>query len=247
MTYDGINPPTNQFLLTASGPITSFGIDMNNELYVVSSDGKIYRFTPTAAIVAPSNLRFSSISPNSVSLNWNDNSNNETGFKIERKEGSGDFVLLESVNSDVTIYTDNSVSENVTYSYRVYAYNSTASSSYSNTASAITVIDNELNSIPGKFQLNQNYPNPFNPSTKITYAITSAINPLLGGARGGSIYVQLKVYDALGKEVTTLVNEEKPAGFYEVIWNSLNSPAGVYFYRLIASNFTKTKSMLLLK
>ena len=247
LTYDGINPATNQLLLTASRSITSFGVDINNELYVVTYDGIIYRFTPTASIVAPSNLRLIVNSPNSITLNWNDNSTNEDGFRIERKEGSGDFILIGSADANANSYIDNTVTENVTYSYRIFAYNSTASSGYSNTTSTVTAIYDELNAIPEIFQLNQNYPNPFNPSTKISYAITSANNSLLGGASGGSINVELKVYDLLGNEVATLVNEEKPAGFYEVNWNSTNSPSGVYFYRLVASNFIKTKIMLLLK
>jgi len=239
LTYDEINPPTNQLLLTASRSISSFGVDINNELYVVAYTGIIYRFTPTASIVAPTNLRITINSPNSVTLNWNDNSNNESGFKIERKGSSGDFVLLESVDENITTYTDNSVIDTQMYSYRVYAYNSTASSGFSNTTSVITAVPVELNAIPEKFQLIQNYPNPFNPSTKITYAISSAYNPLLGGDEslsafggGGSLNVQLKVYDVLGNEVATLVNEEKPAGFYEVTWDSANSPSGVYFYKI---------------
>ena len=262
LTYDGINPPTNQLLLTASRSITSFGVDINNELYVVTYDGIIYRFTPTASIVAPTNLRFTVNSPNSITLNWNDNSDNETGFKIERKVGSGDFVLLESVGANITTYTDNSVIDTQMYSYRVYAYNTTDSSGYSNTTSVVTAIPVELNAIPEKFQLIQNYPNPFNPSTKITFAIPSANNPLLGGARGGSINVQLKVYDVLGNEIATLVNEEKPAGFYEVTWDSANSPSGVYFYKMqvyLGNNgaddpslssglvYAETKKMILLR
>src|SRR4030066_387896 len=101
LTYDGINPPTNQLLLTASRSITSFGVDINNELYIVAYDGIIYRFTPTASIVAPTNLRITINSPNSVTLNWNDNSNNESGFKIERKGSSANFILLNTVDANV--------------------------------------------------------------------------------------------------------------------------------------------------
>src|SRR3990172_6015935 len=267
LTYDGINPPTNQLLLTASRSITSFGIDINNELYVVGYTGIIYRFTPTASIVAPTNLRITINSPNSVTLNWNDNSNNESGFKIERKGSSGDFVLLESVCENITTYTDNSVIDTRMYSYRVYAYNSTASSGFSNTTSVITAVPVELNAIPEKFQLIQNYPNPFNPRTKITYAIQTppsppyADSPLAKG-RNEVGFVSLKVYDVLGNEVTTLVNEEKPAGFYEVTWDSANSPSGVYFYKMqvYAANsgvkdpssssamiYAETKKMILLR
>ena len=85
------------------------------------------------------------------------------------------------------------------------------------------------------FFLSQNYPNPFNPVTTITYQI-----PQTG-------FVTLKVYDILGREVATLVNEEKPAGSYEVkfIGNGLTS--GIYFYQLKAGDYSETKKMILLK
>ncbi len=99
------------------------------------------------------------------------------------------------------------------------------------------------------FSLSQNYPNPFNPSTKIKYHIPLGDSPLLGGARGG--FVTLKIYDVLGNEVATLVNEYKPAGSYEVEFNpasGIRYPAsGIYFYRLIAGSFTQTRKMILEK
>lgn len=144
LTYDGVNSPANQFLLTCNSSISSFGVDMNNELYVVGYNGIIYRFTPTAAIVAPSNLRYTYNSPTSITLNWNDNSNNEAGFNIERKLGAGNFSLIDSVGENVTTYTDNSISDSGLYYYRVYAFNSNTFSGYSNTVGAITIIPVEL-------------------------------------------------------------------------------------------------------
>jgi hypothetical protein len=89
--------------------------------------------------------------------------------------------------------------------------------------------------LPTEFLLSQNYPNPFNPSTKIKYSIPQSSNILI------------KVIDILGNEVATLVNEEKPAGTYEINWNAANLPSGVYFYQLKAGDFIQTKKMLLLK
>ncbi len=85
------------------------------------------------------------------------------------------------------------------------------------------------------FLLMQNYPNPFNPSTTINYQIP-ALN-----------FVTLKVYDVLGNEVVTLVNEEKPAGEYEVEFNASSLSSGIYFYRLQAGSFVETKKMVLLR
>ena len=89
--------------------------------------------------------------------------------------------------------------------------------------------------IINNYSLRQNYPNPFNPATTITYQIPERS------------FVTLKVYDILGNEVATLVNEEKPAGSYEVEWNALSLPSGIYFYQLRANNFIESKKMILLK
>ncbi|MGD0038243.1 MAG: T9SS type A sorting domain-containing protein [Bacteroidota bacterium] len=89
---------------------------------------------------------------------------------------------------------------------------------------------------PGEFALMQNYPNPFNPSTEITYTLKS------GGI------VSLSVYDLLGREVAVLVNNEKKiAGEYEVSFNAVNFPSGVYFYKLQTESYTATKRMVLIK
>jgi len=90
------------------------------------------------------------------------------------------------------------------------------------------------NGIDG-FLLEQNYPNPFNPRTSIQYAINSRQ------------FVSLKVYDVLGSEIATLVNEEKPAGEYEVEFDGTELPSGVYFYKLQSGMFSETKKMIFLK
>ena len=87
----------------------------------------------------------------------------------------------------------------------------------------------------GDFYLYQNYPNPFNPSTNIRFKIVE-----LG-------FVNLKVFDILGSEISTLVNEEKQAGEYEVEFNAISLPSGIYFYQLQTPNFIQSKKMILLK
>ena len=89
--------------------------------------------------------------------------------------------------------------------------------------------------LPTDIYLDQNYPNPFNPSTNIRYSVPQTTN------------VVIKVFDILGKEIETLVNEEKPIGTYEIIWNADNLPSGIYFYRLQAGSFVETKKMVLMK
>ena len=95
-------------------------------------------------------------------------------------------------------------------------------------------VDKQID-LPKQFVLNQNYPNPFNPSTVISYQL-----PVSGD-------VILKVYDVLGNEVATLVNEEKLAGNFTVRFNTANLPSGVYFYQLRAGSFVETRKMVLLR
>ncbi len=95
--------------------------------------------------------------------------------------------------------------------------------------------------IPEGFKLYQNYPNPFNPTTKIKYSIA----PL--NLSKEETLVQIKVYDILGKAVTTLVNERKQPGNYEITFNGDKLSSGIYFYRLKAGNFIQTKKMMILK
>ena len=88
---------------------------------------------------------------------------------------------------------------------------------------------------PNEFKLYDNYPNPFNPTTIIRYAIPEAS------------FTSIKIYNGLGKEVSTLVNETKTAGTYEVEFNASDLSSGVYFYTLQAGSFKETKKMILTK
>ncbi|MBE2217818.1 MAG: T9SS type A sorting domain-containing protein [Ignavibacteria bacterium] len=88
---------------------------------------------------------------------------------------------------------------------------------------------------PKSYELSQNYPNPFNPSTTIEFSVPK------------DAAVTLKIYDVLGKEVATLVNEQKPTGTYIVNWNASNFSSGLYFYKLTAGDFNQTKKMFLVK
>lgn len=92
-----------------------------------------------------------------------------------------------------------------------------------------------INTIPYEYTLFQNYPNPFNPVTTIKYEMPNAG------------IVTLKIFDILGREVTTLVNEQKQPGKYDVQWNASNNSSGLYFYRIQAGKFVETKKMVLLK
>lgn len=92
-----------------------------------------------------------------------------------------------------------------------------------------------INEIPEKYSLSQNYPNPFNPSTVISYNL----------AEGN--FITLKIYNELGKEVSTLVNERQNAGSYSISFDGSNLPSGLYYYKLESGGFVDTKKMLLIK
>ncbi len=100
---------------------------------------------------------------------------------------------------------------------------------------ATSITPDKPKEIPTSFSLFQNYPNPFNPSTNIKFVIPK------------SSFVNLKVYDILGREIVTLVNEEKTAGNYKVTFDAKNLASGIYFYRLKAGNYISVKKMILLK
>lgn len=138
LNYDGINVTTTTLLLTAAASPVSFGVDQNNELYICAFSGsndKIYRFVPTANLIAPSNLNSVSVPSTGIQLTWNDNSNNELGFKIERKTPSTSFVLIDSVGANITSYVNTGITGSELYTYRVYAFNATDVSGFSNESS----------------------------------------------------------------------------------------------------------------
>ncbi|MCH7972328.1 MAG: SUMF1/EgtB/PvdO family nonheme iron enzyme [Bacteroidetes bacterium] len=144
----------------------------------------------------------------------------DTGFKVRR---GGAWNYHKSTLKSAARAKDEKFKGNDHFGFRIV----------SNTN--ITSLDVESNQIPNNFALFQNYPNPFNPSTIIQYAISS------------EQFVTLKVYDILGKEVATLVNEEKPIGSYQINFDGSKLTSGVYFYRLQAGVFTQTKKFVLLR
>jgi hypothetical protein len=106
---------------------------------------------------------------------------------------------------------------------------------YDNNFQSVLSVNDISEEIPAQYSLSQNYPNPFNPVTNLEFGISK-----LG-------FVSLKVFDALGKEIRTLVNEMKSPGTYRVNFDGSGLPSGIYFYKLTADGFSDTKRMILLK
>lgn len=178
----------------------------------------------------------STVTGNSVTLNWATSSEtNNSGFDIERSSVNGTWSKIANVSGNGTSsvghnysYTDRNLSSGI-YNYRLKQIDFNGNFEYFN-------LSNEVNiGLPLKYDLSQNYPNPFNPSTVINYDL-----PFDGN-------VSLKIFDMSGKELLTLVNEVKTAGYYSVKFNAANLSSGVYFYSISAGNFTSTKKMMLLK
>jgi len=172
-----------------------------------------------------------------VTLKWiTATEKNNSGFEIQRKFNYTDWEKIGFVEGHGTTteinkysYTDNLNGINgnsITYRLKQIDFN--GSCEYSNEVLVSKIL-------PVKFALEQNYPNPFNPSTKIKYSVPQLSN------------VVIKVYDILGNEITTLVNEESPAGEFEVEFGASTLPSGIYFYRLLAGDFVETKKMVLMK
>jgi len=181
-----------------------------------------------------------SVKENNVALTWiTATETNNLGFEVERKfENPSDifskwetagFVKSSSNSSETKVYgfSDNNLRPG-SYSYRLKIIDLDGTASYSNTI-FINI------TAPSVYFLEQNYPNPFNPSTKISYRI-----PIKGN-------VQLRIFDALGKEVALLLNEEQEPGEYSIMYSGENLTSGVYFYTLKSGSFLQTNKMLLMK
>jgi hypothetical protein len=146
------------------------------------------------------------------------------------------FVASKNIfNTPVNYsFTDNIAGITSNLKYRLKSVNNDATFSIMSEIEVVVV--------PDKFTLDQNYPNPFNPSTKIRYTIPASVNSSDGGK-----LVQLKVYDILGNEVATLVNELQHPGQHEVVFDAAGLASGVYIYRLETTGFVDTKKMILLR
>ncbi len=194
---------------------------------------------------------------NGIELNWQTATEvNNYGFEVEKKaplnlpqgETYGDWMTLGFVpgngNSNSPkeySYVDEDIKNqlNGKYYYRLKQIDTDGSYSYSETieidwTNGVTEV-NDDNNLPKEFSLSQNYPNPFNPNTVISYQLP--VNSK----------VVLKVYDVIGKEVATLVNNEQEAGNHTAQFNGKGMSSGMYFYKLEAENFVQVKKMILLK
>jgi len=218
--------------------------------YLYASSGLPQMLYGTVATTIPVELSsFTAKQDNfGVLLNWETVSElNNLGFEVERKTENGEWRTIgfkegkgTTTKKQFYSFSDNSIS-NSTYYYRLKQIDFNGTFSYSEIVEVQVFFYT-------KFSLEQNYPNPFNPSTKIKFTV-----PYITRSEVDESLVTLKVYDVLGNEVATLVNEEKQSGTYEVEFNSTRTGrnqslhCGIYFYQLRAGKFVETKKMALIK
>jgi photosystem II stability/assembly factor-like uncharacterized protein len=172
------------------------------------------------------------------------------GKILKTSNGGNTWSITQVPNVNWTLYSIQFINENTGFTSGYgHVFKTTNGGTFINTLS---------NELPKQFELYQNYPNPFNPKTKIRFEITTLLNPPFNKLGNGGL-VKLIIYDVLGREVATLVNERLKAGTYEVEFDayhggSLTLPSGVYFYTLITmpegrqvESFKETKKMILMK
>ena len=187
----------------------------------------------------------SAVNGNNVTLNWTtDSEMNNSGFDVERSLFNNQLSVFNDQWNTLGFVTGNGTSsspinyefpdKNLSsgkYKYRLKQIDFNGNFEYYNLPDEVVI------GVPEKFELSQNYPNPFNPSTVISYSLSE------------NSFVTLKVYDVIGNEVATLVNENQNSGIYNYQFSTVNYKlsSGVYFYKIEAGSFTAVKRMLLIK
>ncbi|HMS35388.1 MAG TPA: T9SS type A sorting domain-containing protein [Ignavibacteria bacterium] len=178
----------------------------------------------------------SSVIGNNVLLNWTTASEqNNSGFEIQRSMPDGKWNVLGFIqgigNSEIQhdyYYSDKNLIPG-SYGYRLKQIDFNGNFKFYELAGEVNI------GLPSDCRLFQNFPNPFNPSTVISYNLSYTAN------------VNLKIYDAAGKEIRELVNKFQNAGNYSMEFIADNLPSGIYFYKLTAGNFSDVKRMILVK
>ncbi|MBN8583501.1 MAG: T9SS type A sorting domain-containing protein [Ignavibacteria bacterium] len=229
--------------------------DGNREIYFKRdpTGNQLPTAPPAPVLVSPPHNSFN----NAVSVRfiWN-RSLFADSYRLQVSNDSlfTNLVFNDSTLADSTVYLIN-FTLNKYYWWRVNAKNNSGISPYSTIwkfGTFLVGIQPVNGDIPVKFKLYNSFPNPFNPSTKIKFQI-----PLLRGVSGEAgqlvtpgrdgVFTSLKIFDILGREVRSLVNESLNPGIYEADFNAAELPSGIYFYTLNAGEFSDTKKMILIK
>jgi photosystem II stability/assembly factor-like uncharacterized protein len=250
----------SQFTVTGLEEGTRYWFFLQGEREGVKS-GKSNTVSCRTKLITPALISVENSDSTTIALFWHNNSLKSTEVHIDKYDSGyynsnmykrefktlsdTGFTLQAIVDAEDTSYIDSDIEPGKTYHYRIKVINDSTESFYSNVVSVRTTVTDIENhsSIPMEYSLSQNYPNPFNPSTKIKYSIPFTTDAGNTTQRNTT----LKIYDVLGNEIATIVNENQPPGNYEYIWNTNNISSGVYFYVLRSGTFKQTKKMVLLR
>ncbi len=232
---------------TGSAPWDSQSTGANNNIYTIwvrngapfigyaggdslsktTNNGSVWNIQPTSTTGAITGFAFFTF----MNFLWHTRSNSyiyasnegSPSWYVQYTAPAGNYTHLTVIRPEFMFYPSG---------YLFAIRNNGGISRFFYFAEGVTIISSE---IPETYKLVQNYPNPFNPVTNIGFRIVDFS------------FTRLAVYDALGKEVTILVNKQLRPGTYEVNWDASAYPSGVYFYKLSANGFTETKKMVLIK
>lgn len=241
----------------------SIGLDYISSRFVISNakrkagnySGKLeYKFLGIGALCRTSNSEIPKISSQQNFGLWifGDNSKNTLEYWFTNDDQTIEKCLIDTLNWTgwklKSIIPSNFTSSD-SIKFNSLVVKQTENGNTSGTiylddmqSDILLPVKKEITNIPDEYSLSQNYPNPFNPTTTIKYSI-----PTVEMLRTTSQHVTLKIYDILGREVTTLVNQKQNAGNYVVLFNASNLTSGIYFYKLSSGEFVSTKKLVLLK
>jgi len=234
------------FAVNAKSNLTS-GTSIKNRATIVFDNNKpiaTNEFVNTLDYLPPTTTMKSiptSMTASKLVVRWTgvdeQNGSGVQSYTVYAQKDSGAYVPIGTTSADsmvvnVDMYTH-------TYSFYVLAKDFVGNVEIKRPTPVSSRVTNGVgdaeSSLPEEFSLSQNYPNPFNPSTAIMFSLSQKVR------------ATLRVYDMLGREVATLVDDERAAGNYSVIWDAGRHASGIYFYRLVAGDFVQTRKLMLVK
>jgi hypothetical protein len=223
----GVHSPKNADTIIVANQQSVSGLDVCVKIATGNGGGSIRGFVRNANGEGLSGVAVSAIGSNGNTDNLYSTTGSNGSYLITNLDAGSYAIAADKIGFN------SAALNNITIDYSLGIFNS-------NNANLVlsdnTVTDVQTNPVlHGNFELGQNYPNPFNPSTIIKYSIPA------------NSFVQIRVYDVIGREVSTLVKAQMNAGTYNVTFNADNMPSGIYFYRIEAGNFVQTRKMILLK
>jgi len=247
-SFNAIQDSNYHFVSPTLGDSTINGIVWSTfRISAHTSDPKVFFMSPADSGYSIDNL--APVVPTGVIANgfdekvelaWDKNVENDFQYyaiyRSTDAEFTTDTMIVATYTTTENLFNDSDVIQGVTYYYMVVAVDYAGNNSEVSQKAFALVTDVETDvEIPTVYELGQNYPNPFNPSTVIKFSIPN------------SGLVTLKVFNTLGQEVVTLLNEIKPVGIYEISFDASNLTTGMYIYRIESGDFTATKKMMLIK